>query len=105
MNQSQAQRVVLATILVTAAVIAWDNIKRTGKARPSGRELVSLLVLAAALSLGANVAPRLVGPLALLIGLGVAVSRTGSLSTRKVGPVVGRPGTSTVYNPGGRSGT
>ena len=104
MNQAQAQRTVLAIVLVVAAVVAWDNIKRTGKATPSGKSLVSLVVLGVGLSVGAGVAPAIVGPFALLVGLAVVVSRSGSLAARR-GPVVGKPGTSTVYNPGGRSGT
>jgi hypothetical protein len=72
-----AQQTVLAVVLVTGAVIAWDNIKRTGKASPGGRQLVAYSILAAGLAVLAGVAPQLGGPLALLIGLGVVVSRVG----------------------------
>lgn len=77
MSPQAAQQTVLAVVLVTGAVIAWDNIKRTGKASPGGRQLVAYSILAAGLAVLAGVAPQLGGPLALLIGLGVVVSRVG----------------------------
>jgi hypothetical protein len=72
-----AQQTVLAVVLVTGAVIAWDNIKRTGKASPGGKQLVAYTILAAGLAILTGVAPQLGGPLAILIGLGVIVSRVG----------------------------
>lgn len=77
MSQSTAQNIVLGTILVVGAVVAWDSIKKTGKATPSGRSLVAFTILAAGLAIGAGVAPEIVGPFALLIGLAVVVSRVG----------------------------
>lgn len=77
MSDAAAQRTVLAVVLVTGAVVAWDNIKRTGKASPGGKQLVAFAILAAGLALLAGVAPRIGGPLALLIGLAVVVSRVG----------------------------
>ena len=78
MSQGTAQNVVLGTILVTGAVIAWDNIKKNGKATPTGKGLVAYVILAAGLAIGAGVAPQIVGPFALLIGLSIVVSRVGS---------------------------
>lgn len=77
MSEGTARNVVLGTILVTGAVVGWDNIKKTGKASPSGKSLVAFTVLAAALAVGAGVAPGVVGPFALLIGLSIVVSRVG----------------------------
>jgi membrane-associated phospholipid phosphatase len=73
-----AQSTVLGVILVVGAVVAWDNIKRTGKATPSGKSLVAFTILAAGLAIGAKAAPSIVGPFALLIGLSVVVSRVGT---------------------------
>lgn len=83
MTEAGAQKAVLATLLVTAAVVAWDNIKATGKATPSGKSLVSFVVLAAGLAIGAGLAPSIVGPLALLIGLSIVVSRSGNWKAGK----------------------
>ena len=77
MSQATAQNVVLGTLLVSAAVVAWDNIKKTGKATPTGKSLVAFVILAAGLSIGAGVAPQIVGPFALLVGLSIVVSRVG----------------------------
>ena len=77
MSPQTAQQTVLAAVLVTGAVIAWDNIKRTGKASPGGKQLVAYTILAAGLAILAGVAPQIGGPLALLIALGVVVSRVG----------------------------
>jgi hypothetical protein len=76
-TEAGAQRAVLGMLLVVSAVVAWDNIKKTGKATPTGKSLVSLVVLAAILAVGAGMAPSLFGPLALLIGLGVVISKVG----------------------------
>lgn len=75
-----AQKTVLGVVLVVGAIVVWDNIKKTGKASPGGKQLVAFTILAAGLAIGAGVAPQIVGPLALLIGLAVAVSRIGGTS-------------------------
>ena len=75
MSEASAQKAVLAVIIVTGAVVVWDNIKRGKKATPSGKGLVAFTILAAALAIGAGVAPSLVGPLAILIGLSIVISR------------------------------
>ena len=77
MSESSASSTVLGVILVAGAVVVWDNIKRNQKATPSGKQLVAFTILAAGLAIGAKAAPGLVGPLALLIGLGIVVSRVG----------------------------
>lgn len=77
MDQASAQRTVLAVVVVAGAVVAWDNIKHKGKASPSGKQLVSFAILAGGLAVGASVAPSIVGPLAILIGLAVVISRVG----------------------------
>ncbi len=77
MTEAGAQRAVLGMLLVVSAVVAWDNIKQTGKAAPTGKALVAFVILAAGLAIGAGLAPNIIGPLALLIGLGVVVSRVG----------------------------
>ncbi len=92
MNEAQAQKAVLGVILVSGAVVIWDNIKRNGKAIPSGKSLVSFTILAAGLAIGAGVAPSLVGPFAILIGLAIVVSRVGVPgSTSSQRPLPGRP--------------
>lgn len=88
MTEASAQKAVLAVILVTAAVVAWDNIKKTGKATPTGKGLVAFVILAAGLSIGAGVAPSIVGPFAVLVGLAIVVSRVGGKSA----PIQGRVG-------------
>lgn len=77
MNQAQAQNVVLGTMIVIAAVVVHDNLKHGRKATPPFGSLVALLVIGGALAMGAAVAPELAGPLALLVGLAVVVSRVG----------------------------
>ena len=82
MNEAQAQKTVLGVLLVSGAVIVWGNLKGSGGTRvlPAtdwGKWLVGFLILAAALSIGASAAPELFGPLALLIGLAVVMSRVG----------------------------
>ncbi len=77
MSQATAQNVVIGTIIVTGAVIAWDGIKKQGKAAPTGKSLVAYSILAAALLIGAGVAPSIVGPFSLLIGLSIIISRVG----------------------------
>jgi hypothetical protein len=87
-NQSDAQKVVLASVIVSGAVVLWTNIKATGKAAPKGRSLVAFALLAGALAVGAEVAPAIAGPFAILIALAVCVSRvsggTMKLPTLKV---------------------
>ena len=78
MSQATAQNVVIATIIVTGAVVAWDGINKQGKASPSGKTLVALSLVAAILLVGVGVAPELIGPLALLIGLSIIISRVGA---------------------------
>ena len=78
MTEAGAQKAVLGMLLVTAAVVSWDNIKQTGKASPTGKALVSFVVLGAGLAIGAGLAPSIFGPLALLIGLSIIVSRSGN---------------------------
>ena len=77
MSEGTAQQTVLAVVLVTGAVIVWDNIKKTGKASPGAKQLVAFTLIAAALAVGASVAPQITGPFAVLIGLAVVISRVG----------------------------
>ena len=77
MSEAAAQKTVLAVLIVGGAIIAWDGIKRKGKATPGGRQLVSLTVLAAALAVGATVAPSFAGPLSVLILLGLVITKVG----------------------------
>lgn len=79
MSEATAQSTVLAVVIVAGAVVAWDNIKKTGKASPGGKPLVAFTLLAAGLAVGATVAPQAVGPLAILIGLAVVISRVGGV--------------------------
>ncbi len=78
MTEAGAQRAVLGMLLVVSAVVAWDNIKHTGKAAPTGKALVAFVILAAGLAVGAGLAPGIVGPLALLIGLAIVISRSAN---------------------------
>jgi hypothetical protein len=75
MSQSQAKRIATGVFIVTAAVVAWSEIAKKGSPLPSGKTLIALLVLGAGLAVGAEIAPSLFGPLALLFGLAVVVSR------------------------------
>ena len=78
MSQQAAQSTVLAVVLVGGSVVVWDNIKKTGKASGGGgKQLVAFAILAAGLALLAGVAPQIGGPLAILVGLGIVVSRVG----------------------------
>jgi hypothetical protein len=77
-NQSQAQNVVLAVGIVTGAVVAKDSFKKTGAATPPVKDAVAFLTLLAVLLVGAQVAPSIAGPFAILIGLAVIVSRLPS---------------------------
>ena len=78
MSQQAAQSTVLAVVLVGGSVVAWDNIKKTGKASGGGgKQLVAFAILAAGLALLAGVAPQIGGPLAILVGLGIVVTRVG----------------------------
>ncbi len=80
MSPQTAQQTVLAVVLVGGAVVIWDNIKKTGKASPGGKQLVSFAILAAGLAILAGVSPTVGGYLALLIGLAIVVSRVGGKS-------------------------
>jgi len=75
MSEEQAKRVVMAVGLVVVAVVCWESIVNEGKIIPPAKTVVSLLVLLAGLSIGASLAPEIVGPLALLIGTAIAISR------------------------------
>ena len=77
MSEATAQKTVLAVALVGGAVVVWDNIKKTGKASPGGKQLVAFAILAAGLAVGASLVPSIAGPLALLIGLGIVISKVG----------------------------
>ena len=85
MSQASAQQAVLVVLLVCGAVIVWDNIKKTGKATPTGKGLVAFTILAAGLSIGAGIAPQIVGPFAILIGLAIVASRVGGPSSSMLG--------------------
>ena len=78
MSEASAQRAVLGVVLVTGAVVVWDNIKKTGKATPTGKGLVAFTVLAAGLAVGAGIAPQVVGPFAILVGIAIVLSRVGT---------------------------
>lgn len=76
MGEQAANKTVLAVVLIGGAVVAWDNIKKTGKASGAGgKQLVAYTILAAGLFILAGVAPSIGGPLALLIGLGIVASK------------------------------
>ena len=77
MSEAAAEKTVLAVLIVGGAIIAWDGIKHRGKATPGGKQLVALTVLAAALGVGAAVAPSYAGPLSVLILLGLVISKVG----------------------------
>ncbi len=81
MNQSDAQKVVLASVIVSGAVIVWTDIKATGKATPKGKTLVSFALLAGVLAVGAEVAPGIAGPFAILIALAISISRISPSSS------------------------
>jgi hypothetical protein len=90
-SEAQAQKAVLGVLLVSGAVVIWDNIKQRGKALPTGRSLVAFTILAAGLSIGAGVAPSIVGPFAILIGLAIVASRVGAPGKGPSRPLPGRP--------------
>jgi len=86
MSEAQAQKAVLGVVLVAGAVVVWDSIKKTGRATPPGKSLVSFAILAAGLAIGAGIAPSIVGPFAILIGLAIVVSRIGNNGKGRVQP-------------------
>lgn len=92
MDKAAAQSTVLGVLLVSGAVIGWDNIKKNGKASPSGKSLVAFVILAAGLAVGANAAPSIVGPFSLLIGLAVVVSRISPSTSKTLTSVGNRVG-------------
>lgn len=78
MGEDQAQKVVLAVALVGGAVVCWENLKATGKLLPPFKTVTAGVLIIAGLAVGASVAPQLVGPLAILVGLAVVMSRIPS---------------------------
>jgi len=91
MGEAQAQQIVLGVVIVSGAILVYDNIKKTGKASPTGKQLVSFVILAGGLAVGASVAPSVVGPLALLIGVAFAISRVSP--GKATAPAPFHPGT------------
>ena len=77
MSESDAQKVIVGTIVVVGAIVAWQGVKHTGKATPNLKTFTALFVLAAVALLAASFAPSLAAGFAVLIGLGVVTSRIG----------------------------
>lgn len=77
MSEAEAQKVIVGSIVVTAAVVGWTGIKSGGKAAPNLKTLTAMGVLAAALLLAASVVPSLAAGFAVLTAIAIAVSRTG----------------------------
>lgn len=80
MSELGAQKAVLGTFFVVGAVVVYSNLKGTGSPVPPFRTIVALVTLAAGLAIGAGIAPELFGPLTVLIGLAVVLSRVGQPS-------------------------
>jgi len=65
----------MGVFIVTAAVVAWSEIAQKGNPLPPLKTIVALIVLAAGLAVGVELLPEIVGPLALLMGLAIVISR------------------------------
>lgn len=77
MSSGQAQKLVLTLAIVGGAIVVYENIRKTGKGSPSGKQIVTYATLLAALAIGAELAPEIAGPLALLIGVSFLVAHIG----------------------------
>lgn len=75
MSEADAQKIIVGTIVVVGATVAWHGVKTSGKASPNLRTFTALFTLAAVMLIAATVAPDLAAGFAVLIGLGVVVSR------------------------------
>lgn len=75
MSDYQARRIVIAVALVVTAVVFWENLVNTGNLIPPAKTVVTMLVLITGLSIGASLAPEVFGPLTLLVGTAIAISR------------------------------
>lgn len=71
------------SLLVIAGVVGWSNVQTHSRLVAPGtagfRELVSLMVLAAVLSMMGEVSPQIAGPFAILIALSVALAKVPSM--------------------------
>jgi len=68
----------MAMILIVSVIVFWENLVNRGTIIPPAKTVVTMLVLFAGLSIGASLAPEIVGPLSLLIGTAIAISRVPS---------------------------
>lgn len=75
MSPAQAKRTATGVFIVVAAVVAWSEIADKGNPLPPAKTLVALIVLAAGLAVGVELIPEIIGPLALLMGLAIVISR------------------------------
>lgn len=82
MNQAQAQHTVAAVALVVAAVVAHDGFRKTGKATPPFKSVVSFAMILSVLAIGAEVAPQIAGPFALLVGIAIILPRLPKGATK-----------------------
>ncbi len=78
MDELQARKTVVAVSLVVVAVVVWESTVSQGKVIPDARTMVVLLVLITGLSIGASLYPEVFGPLTLLVGTAIAISRIPS---------------------------
>jgi hypothetical protein len=77
MSPAQAKKVFLLSLLVSAVVVGWESVSRSGSGHPLPpfRSMVALVVVAVALGVGVEVAPQIFGPLALLIALSFVIGK------------------------------
>lgn len=78
MSEEQARKTVLAVMLIVTVIVFWENLVKNGNLLPPGKTIVVMLVLFAGLSIGASLAPEIVGPFSLLVGMAIAISRVPS---------------------------
>lgn len=77
MSEAEAQKIIVGCAIVCAGVVGWYGLKHGGKATPNLKTLTAGAVLTAALLIGAGIFPQVAGPFAILVTIGVVVSRTG----------------------------
>lgn len=93
MGTSTARQLVLISFMVIGGVVVYDLLRNKGSLGKdqSFRAVWSLALLFLLLAILADAAPRLAGPLAVLVTLAVAIGRKGA-----IGAIVGQGATPTA---------
>ena len=77
MNEATATKVVIGSVVVSAVAEGYYGIRHGLKATPPMRTLVAGAVVAGILLMLASIVPGVAGPFAILIALGIVVTRIG----------------------------